>query len=110
MKMIYMAYDSDICKVALEEKLQQLTVQAHAEHGDQLGLFITANLVKRGQISYSSDEERSQVENMMSLMRKFDEIWLVGTEVLQKNFDDAFKMEFRVANADGVPINKYIVS
>ena len=108
--MIYVAFDSDISLLSVSEKIHELTCFAYETYGDSVGIFQAANLVKRDQTSYTSDEDKSQVENMMSFMRKFDEIWLVGVDGVTAKFDEAFRMELRVSVYDNIPVVRHGIS
>lgn len=107
MKIVYIAAADSVPQPAIAHILDGAVRDCRDASLDVTSFVFSPQLVKKGAAEYESEEHDYRTGVMMSLIRKLDEIWLVGPDEPDGEFDGHFRMELRVANHDGKPIKRF---
>lgn len=108
-KIVYVAvalpeHDLSATKIAASEI-------AELSDSEKLSGFVFAeNLIDKNQADYESPAHEETVGNMMTLIRKMDELWLVSSAGMPHlaDFDANFRLELRVAQHDGIKTRRFV--
>lgn len=72
------------------------------------GYFFAPQCITAQEEDYASKIEADRAYNLVNFSRKFDEIWLVGPEVLtDEDFDQEFRLEMRCVRTDWKPMRRF---
>ena len=107
MKIVYIAAAGCVPQPAIAHVLDGAVRDCRDASPDLASFVFSPQLVTKDMTEYESEEQDRHVGEMMSLIRKLDEIWLIGPDEPDEEFDRHFRMEIRVANHDGKTFRRF---
>ena len=106
MRFMYIAASNDIPAGTVEKTIGGFTTSCFKSN-PMGGFFFAPQIVDKDQTEYAGKDSELRAGTLMQLARKFDEIWLVGPDVPDEEFDLRFRMELRVAEHDGIAVRRF---
>lgn len=106
MKIIYIAADSSLPRDRLCKLVADFTVDAF-DPNCMDGFFFAPQIHDKNQPESENPERDFRNSGMMSVLRKFNEAWLIGPNVPDAEFDSNFKLELRMIKQSAMPFRRF---